>query len=116
MSDAGGSAAVVLCTDFIFATKISATARALGVEVEVIRTSGALAGRAPALFLVDLDADDALPAIASCRSAAPGARIVAFGPHVEAKLLAAAREQGADEALARSAFVRRLPEMLEADP
>jgi hypothetical protein len=40
------------------------------------------------------------------RSAHPQARLVAFGPHVDAETLAAARRAGADRVLARSQFFR----------
>jgi hypothetical protein len=45
-------------------------------------------------------------AVAELRSRAPGARIVAFGPHVDDALLAGAREDGADVVMARSQFFR----------
>jgi hypothetical protein len=45
-------------------------------------------------------------AVAEIRAQAPGARIVAFGPHVDDVLLAGARRDGADVVLARSQFFR----------
>ena len=39
-------------------------------------------------------------------------RVVAFGSHVDTELLDAARMAGVDEVLPRSAFFRRLPEVL----
>jgi DNA-binding NarL/FixJ family response regulator len=45
-------------------------------------------------------------AIAALRTAAPGARIVAFGPHVDDELLARAGEAGADSVMPRSLFFR----------
>jgi hypothetical protein len=55
-----------------------------------------------AVVLVDLarHAGD----IAAVRAAAPGARIVAFGPHVDDAALAQARTDGADVVLPRSKF------------
>ena len=43
---------------------------------------------------------------------AAGVRVIAFGPHVDAESLQLARELGAEEALARSSFYHRLPEIL----
>ena len=43
-------------------------------------------------------------AVAAVRAAAPDARIVAFGPHVDSELLERARRDGADEVLPRSRF------------
>jgi DNA-binding NarL/FixJ family response regulator len=44
--------------------------------------------------------------IGDIRAHAPGARIVAFGPHVDDELLARAGEAGADVVMARSRFFR----------
>lgn len=46
---------------------------------------------------------DTIPAV---RAAAPDARIVGFGPHVDDELLARAGAQGADVVLPRSRFFR----------
>ena len=45
-------------------------------------------------------------AVAAVRAAAPAARIVAFGPHVDTAALAAAERDGADIVVARSEFFR----------
>jgi hypothetical protein len=45
-------------------------------------------------------------AIAAVRTAAPGARIVAFGPHVDEDAAAGASRDGADVVLPRSRFFR----------
>lgn len=44
--------------------------------------------------------------VAAIRAAAPNARIIGFGSHVARDALAAARNDGADEVLARSEFFR----------
>ena len=44
--------------------------------------------------------------VAAVRAAAPSARVVAFGPHVDDALLADARTDGADVVVARSQFFR----------
>ncbi len=109
---------VAFLDDLIFATKLSATATAVGTTMTIVRTleelSGQLDSAAVELVMVDLSAgrDDPLEAIALARAAAPTVRIVAFGPHVEGDLMNAARQHGADTVLARSAFVRKLPELL----
>ncbi|MBW3670145.1 MAG: hypothetical protein KY432_00575, partial [Acidobacteria bacterium] len=59
------------------------------------------------LVIVELEAPGALEAVGEVRSKCPGARLVAFGPHVMEDLLTAAREAGA-EVLPRGAFVKRL--------
>jgi hypothetical protein len=44
--------------------------------------------------------------VAAARVAAPNARIVAFGPHVDDEALGAAERAGADEVMPRSRFFR----------
>jgi hypothetical protein len=64
----------------------------------------------PDLFLVDLAMPDSIAAIE--RSVRVGVRVIAFGPHVDRAALRGAREVGADQVLARSAFFERLGELL----
>ena len=85
----------------------------MNVPVAVVRTVADLEPGTP-LLLVDLDAAGAIDAIERCRTMVPTPRIVAFGPHVREDLLAEAREAGADEVLPRSAFVTRLPQLLQS--
>ncbi len=105
--------AIVYTGDLIFSSKISSTGAAVNVGVRVVRDVGDLAPGA-ALLLVDLEAEGAIDAVERCRKMVPTPRIVAFGPHVRDDLFTAAREAGADEVLARSAFVTRLPALLQA--
>ena len=108
---------VAFLDDLIFSTKLSSTASAVGATVTVARTLEGLRerleGEPVGLVLIDLSAGaDPLEAVALARASAPDARVVAFGPHVEGELMNSARERGADEVLARSAFVRKLPDLL----
>lgn len=68
------------------------------------------------LLLVDLDAGwlDAPAVISELRRdpATAAVPIVAFSSHVQRDAMAAARAAGADEVLARSAFLHRLPGLL----
>ncbi len=54
------------------------------------------------MVVIDLARDAAL--VSAVRAAAPDARIVAFGPHVDAALLEQATRDGADAVLPRSRF------------
>ncbi len=109
-----------LVTDLIFATKIASTARSLGVEVANVRTldqlTERLASNHDALVLIDLEAPDLDPihAIELCKQSEQQPRTIAFGSHVRTDLIGAARRAGADEVLARSGFVGRLPSMLQS--
>ncbi|MGA9751415.1 MAG: DNA-binding response regulator [Acidobacteriota bacterium] len=68
--------------------------------------------RVPDLVAVDLTARGALETIASWKADHPCALILAFGPHVQTELLAAAREAGATEVVPRGAAERRLVALL----
>lgn len=71
-------------------------------EAAFVATTDEAAGAA--VVLVDLVRHGA--AIRAIRAAAPAARIVAFGPHVDDTAFAAALADGATEAIARSRFFR----------
>lgn len=61
---------------------------------------------------VDLSRPDALEAIRLVRATGTGARVVAYGSHVDRDVLVAARRAGADAVLARSAFFADVPRAL----
>jgi CheY-like chemotaxis protein len=112
---------LLLSDDLIFASRISGTARALGLEVRQARTAEALvelAGReAPHGVLIDLgfpklELPELLRRLAEACPARP--RVVAYGSHVDAAGLRAAREAGCDLVLPRSKFVEDLPRELPA--
>ena len=107
--------------DLLFSSKIRAVAAGAGEAVTFVRNPGgvnaACAEHQPRLVLIDLDRDALNPieTIAMIRAMpAPVPRIVAFGAHVNVDRLRAAREAGADQAMARSAFVVALPALLGA--
>jgi DhnA family fructose-bisphosphate aldolase class Ia len=68
--------------------------------VEFARDAAACAGADVVLIALARDATS----VAAVRAAAPAARIVAFGPHVDSDLLAQATRDGADAVLPRSKF------------
>jgi hypothetical protein len=68
--------------------------------VEFAREAAACAGAD--VVVIDLARDAAL--VAAVRAAVPGARIVAFGPHVDTDVLEQAAADGADVVLPRSRF------------
>ena len=114
-----------LLRDLFFRSRIEATAEAAGVPVIVSGTIEELLERmrerGTGAVLVDLgagaaDGSDGTPtAIAAIRILkgldAPPA-IVAWGSHADVEAFEAARVAGADRVLPRSAFTRRLPEIL----
>lgn len=104
-------AIAALVADLMFASRV----RGAAPGAKTVHRGDALletVGAGTRLVLVDLHAPGALAAIGEVRERAPGAAVVAFGSHVETAALRAAREAGADRVMARSAFVRELPEIV----
>ena len=88
---------------------------AAGPPVSFLPTPSALVEAASEADVVVVDlgrpgAVDVLPALV-----ATGARVVAFGSHVDRSTLDAARAAGCDEVLPRSAFFRDLPALLGSE-
>ena len=109
---------VAVVNDLMFGSRIRAAAQQAGVNAVFVRNAVDLSARASAADLVVLDLDtrwlDAPAAIGSLKAdpATAAVQIVAFGPHVDGDALTAARAAGADRVLARSAFVKLLPDLL----
>lgn len=109
---------VVLVADLFFRARIEAVAEAVGRPLAPARSvddaNTALAGGTN-LVLVDLGHTglDAVQAIAALKSRDPAPRVIAFGSHVDAETLKAARAAGADRVMARSAFTERLVGILK---
>ncbi len=118
-----GDGALTICAvdDLIFATRIRTTAADLGVDVLTIRCRTDVresdADRAR-LVIVDLElsADDAVALIGHLRQRHPHLPIIAYGPHVDTAVAAAARNAGATRVLPRSRFSATLAELLSGPP
>jgi DNA-binding NarL/FixJ family response regulator len=112
---------VVLCDDLIFFSRVASAARAAGRAVKQARTPAEALQLArltpPGGVLIDLHNESLdLPAfLAELRAACPAMpRTVAFGSHVDADRLKAARAAGCDRVLPRSRFVEELETDLAA--
>jgi CheY-like chemotaxis protein len=110
---------LLLSDDLIFTSRITGTGRDLGLAVRPARTPDALVAlarqEAPGGVLVDLgfpglDVPDLVRRLREACPAMP--RLVAYGAHVDAAGLRAARQDGCDVVLPRSAFVEQLPSQL----
>jgi CheY-like chemotaxis protein len=106
---------LVLSDDLIFFSRIAGSARAAGLTVRQARTAAELVALArqhpPRGVIVDVHNTGLdLPAtLADLRAACPAMpRVIAYGSHVEAEVLRAAREAGCDRVLPRSKFVREV--------
>jgi DNA-binding NarL/FixJ family response regulator len=108
--------------DLMFASKISAAAKQLGVEVIFARSSDEVLRQAralrPRLAIFDLNSTrtEPLATISAIKADADlvGIRTIAFVSHVQAELIEDARRSGVDEVLARSAFSAKLGEILQS--
>ena len=112
---------LLLSDDLIFTSRVAGTARAAGLTVKAARSVDALEALArqqtSTCVLVDLaNPGLAVPELlARLRAAcAHMPRVVAYGSHVDAAGLRAARAAGCDIVLPRSAFVEQLPLELAA--
>jgi CheY-like chemotaxis protein len=127
MTEAPGPFGLLLSDDLIFTSRIVGAARARGLEVRAARSAEALLEQArrrpPGGVLIDLsnpglDLPELLRRLGE--ACAPPPRVMAYGSHVEAETLRAARAAGCDPVLPRSKFVedleRELPRWLGAPP
>jgi hypothetical protein len=106
---------LVLVRDLIFASRISATARALGVEVKLLRDGSQLAGEAGRRVIVDLNQPGALEAAVAWKQQRGGGHVIGFVSHVDAEAIRRARDAGVDEIVPRSRFVAELESLLRLD-
>ena len=102
---------LVLVRDLMFSSRISAAARATGVEIAVLRDPAQLRGARGRRLIVDLNQPGALEASIEWNSAS-ACDVVGFVSHVDAETIARARAAGIDRVLPRSRFVEMLPELL----
>src|SRR5690348_5077328 len=106
---------LLLCDDLLFSSRITATARALGLSVQTVRSPEALVEQArrqaPHCVLLDLghvglDVAALMDRLTEACGRRP--RVVAYGSHVDTETLRAARAAGCDPVLPRSKFVEQL--------
>ena len=106
--------------DLLFRSKISETAEQLGIEARFPRSPKklleALRESPPDLLVLDLNSArfEPLQLLKQLKSdeTSRGVPVVGFLSHVQKDLALAARERGCDRIMARSAFVKDLPQIL----
>jgi glycerophosphoryl diester phosphodiesterase len=100
--------------DLMFSTRLRDAARELGHDCQIVRRAGDVPLTGVDLLVVDLmiASGGALELVAAAREA--GVVTVAYGEHVQAEVLQAARDAGADQVLTRFEFTRQLPALLGA--
>jgi CheY-like chemotaxis protein len=104
---------LLLSDDLLFISRITGTARSLGLEIQSARTAADLLAKAqthaPACVLIDLQ-NPGLDIAAVVRNLKTGGHpyLVGYGSHVDSATLKAARDAGCDLVLPRSKFVETL--------
>jgi hypothetical protein len=101
---------LLLCRDLMFLSKVTATAKAVGLAVQVVRDPGMLPAVGTRL-LVDLNQAGAIEAAARWKGAT-GGTVVGFVSHVDTETIGRARAAGLDHVLARSRFTADLESLL----
>ena len=98
----------------MFSTRVRDAARQHGHDCRIVTRAADVAGQLAGADLVIVDlmvpGGGALDAVSA--AAAAGVLVVAYGEHVQADVLQAGRDAGADEVLTRSEFTRRLGALL----
>ena len=110
---------VFLTTDLMFSSQVLGAASTLNLKLQLAASPADLPAKVTAdcrLALVDLTVagPDLAGVVATVRRAAPGAKVVAFGPHVDEARLAAAHTAGCDLVLSRGQFHKQYAELLRA--
>lgn len=109
--------------DLLFKSKILETAKELDVEARFPRSPkkllAALEESPPELLILDLNSAhfEPLGLLKEIKSSENTSRVpvVGFLSHVQKDLAVAAKEAGCDRIMARSAFTRDLPRIIEGD-
>ena len=104
---------LILSDDLIDGSRIGGHAKALGYETLIARTQAQVVAHLatqPAAVLIDLHNGslDVAALVEAVQGVSPRPRLVAFGSHVDAQRLKAARVAGCDLVLPRSAFFEDL--------
>jgi len=103
---------VALVKDLMFGGKISATARAAGRVVVMLRDPHLLTGQAGAMLLADLSIPGAIEAAAAWQTAMQ-APAIGFVSHIDEQTIKQAREMGLQQVMPRSVFAAQLETLLQ---
>jgi DNA-binding NarL/FixJ family response regulator len=107
---------LLLTDDLIFSSRITGTAQGLGLKIIAVKSVGEIFNQAdvkiPTCVILDLgfpglQLSDLIRSLKD--KVLPMPRLVAYGSHVDAAGLKAARDAGCDIVLPRSRFVEELP-------
>ena len=115
---------MIVCAidDIFFSIKVKEVAKHLGVELYFERSAERIVetvrDKQPSLVIFDLNSAklNPLAAIAAIKAdpSLAGIRTLGYVSHVDTTTIAAARQAGVDDVMARSAFADRLGEILSS--
>jgi CheY-like chemotaxis protein len=106
---------VAVLSDLMFTVKIQDAAKRAGVEAVFVTSQEKALAQArenPALVILDLNYAAVKPLELIVTLKQEGIPLLGFVSHVEADLIQAARNNGCDRVMARSAFSQNLPAIL----
>lgn len=109
---------LVVASELMIGVRLEGILRATGCPVRVLvdpdpaAVAAAMAGERPEVAVLDLTAPAAVRQAMMRHARSTGAVVIAFGPHSDAALMAAARAEGAAEVLPRSALGHGLAPMV----
>ena len=110
---------VYLTNDLMYSSRILAAAQHAGCDLATVMSVAALPERLTgdepiALAIIDLAAPlgDLAAITSQVRAAAPLAKIVAYGPHVDHARLHAAQAAGCDHVFSRGEFMQVFPQLV----
>ncbi len=110
--------ALLVTRDLFFTSKVTGTAAAVGIKVEVVSDADAAArcvetGNVRCIFIDLADTGLDVGGFFSRLSLEARPPVIAFGSHVATARLQAARDAGCDDVMPRSRFSASLPELLK---
>ncbi len=102
---------IALVRDLVFASKITAAARAAGIEARIIRDPAAFPAAAGQRVFVDLSEPGAIDAAVQWKAVHRG-EVIGFVSHVDVATAKQAHDAGIDRVLSRSQFTAQLDQFL----
>jgi DNA-binding NarL/FixJ family response regulator len=118
MQAARQGSGLLVSGDLIFSTKISGTARALGIDMQVVGSAGSAREHVersrPRCIIFDLSLPGLTQeAMAQIVQLSAGVNVLAYGSHVDTARLQQARDAGCTDVMPRSRLSNELPALLE---
>jgi hypothetical protein len=110
MSETSQSSVFLLCRDLMFVSKVTATARAQAVPLQVVRDTAKLPQQGGRL-LVDLNLEGAIEAASNWKTST-GGQVIGFVSHVDTQTIEKAKAAGLDQVLPRSRFTATLEQII----